>query len=264
MQGLAEADVGLFVIDARGGITPADQELADELRRQDKPILLVANKCEGRLAEAQVGRGLVAWAWASRCRSRPSMATASPTCWRRSQPYLGRARAEPAEAADQAPTGAPLRLAVIGRPNAGKSSLVNRLIDEERLLTGPEPGLTRDSVTIAADLAGPRRSSWSTRRACAARPRSTAKLEKLSTSATLRALKFAEVVALVVDATMPLERQDLTIARLVAAGRPGAGRRAQQMGPDRGPQRGDGRDPPRARPASWPTSGACPASRSRP
>jgi GTP-binding protein len=107
-----------------------------------------------------------------------------------------------------------LRLAVVGRPNAGKSSLINRLIAEDRLLTGPEPGLTRDSVTLPlvwegrrvdlVDTAGLRRKA-----------RVEAKLEKLSTSATLRSLKMAEVVVLVADATMALERQDLTIARLV-------------------------------------------------
>ena len=103
---------------------------------------------------------------------------------------------------------------MIGRPNAGKSSLINRLIDEDRLLTGPEPGLTRDSITLRlswrgreielVDTAGLRRKA-----------KVAEKLEKLSTSATLRTLKFAEVVALIVDATAPLERQDLTIARLV-------------------------------------------------
>ena len=107
-----------------------------------------------------------------------------------------------------------MRLAVVGRPNAGKSSLINRLLDQDRLLTGPEPGLTRDSVALRlsyqgreielVDTAGLRRKA-----------KVAAKLEKMSTSATLRALKFAEVVALVVDATAPLERQELTIARLV-------------------------------------------------
>jgi GTP-binding protein len=119
-----------------------------------------------------------------------------------------------AEGSAEAELARPLKLAVIGRPNAGKSSLVNRLLDRDQLLTGPEPGLTRDSITLRlayggreielVDTAGLRRKA-----------KVAAKLEKLSTSAALRELKFAEVVALVVDATVPLERQDLTLARLV-------------------------------------------------
>ena len=210
MQGLAEADVGLFVVDARSGVTTADQEIAEELRRQNRPILLLANKCEGRLAESQAAEG---WALGL---GEPMPVSGEhgdgiPDLLAALEPYLG-AAAEPAPAEAEA---RPLRLAVIGRPNAGKSSLVNRLIDEERMLTGPEPGLTRDSVSIRlswqgrtielVDTAGLRRKA-----------RVDAKLEKLSTSATLRSLKFADVVALMIDATMPLERQDLTIARLVA------------------------------------------------
>ncbi len=210
MQGLAEADVGLFVVDARSGVTTADQEIAEELRRQNRPILLLANKCEGRLAESQAAEG---WALGL---GEPMPVSGEhgdgiPDLLAALEPYLG-ASDEPAPAE---PETRPLRLAVIGRPNAGKSSLVNRLIDEERMLTGPEPGLTRDSVSIRlswqgrtielVDTAGLRRKA-----------RVDAKLEKLSTSATLRSLKFADVVALMVDATMPLERQDLTIARLVA------------------------------------------------
>jgi GTPase len=225
MQGLAEADVGLFVIDARLGVTPTDQEVAEALRRQKKPVLLVANKCEGRLAESQAaeawtlglgeplpvsgehGDGIPDLLLALR----PLLAAPAP-------PELARVLAEPVEAAgetaEEGTPDRPLKLAVIGRPNAGKSSLINRLIDEDRLLTGPEPGLTRDSITLRlswrgreielVDTAGLRRKA-----------KVAEKLEKLSTSATLRTLKFAEVVALVVDATMPLERQDLTIARLV-------------------------------------------------
>jgi GTP-binding protein len=223
MQGLAEADVGLFVIDARLGITPADQEIAEELRRQKKPVLLVANKCEGRLAESQAaeawtlglgeplpvssehGDGIPDLLLALR----PLLAKQG----QRSPAETGAEAGEPAADAEAEP-GRPLRLAVIGRPNAGKSSLINRLIDEDRLLTGPEPGLTRDSITLRlswrgreielVDTAGLRRKA-----------KVAEKLEKLSTSATLRTLKFAEVVALIVDATMPLERQNLTIARLV-------------------------------------------------
>ncbi len=218
MQGLAEADVGLFVVDARAGVTPADEEIAEGLRRQDKPILLLANKCEGRLAGAQAAE---AWALGL---GEPLPVSAEhgdgiPDLLAALEPHLVPEATEPAP--DPAAGGEepdrparPLRLAIVGRPNAGKSSLVNRLIDEERLLTGPEPGLTRDSVAVPlawrgraielVDTAGLRRKA-----------RVAGRLEKMSISATLQALKFAEVVVLVIDATSPLERQDLTIARLV-------------------------------------------------
>jgi GTP-binding protein len=216
MLGLDEANVGLLVIDARGGITAADRDLADELRRQKKPVILIANKCEGRLAEAQLAE---AWSLGL---GEPLPVSAEhgdgiPDLLLAVAPYL--TAPEPTDVAaeavaDDAESAKPLRLAVIGRPNAGKSSLINRLIAQDRLLIGPEPGLTRDSVTLRlnyqgrpielVDTAGLRRKA-----------KVAAKLEKLSTSATLQALKFAEVVALVVDATAPLERQDLTIARLV-------------------------------------------------
>ena len=157
MQGLAEADVGLFVIDAAPGITPADQELADELRRQDKPVLLVANKCEGRLAAAQLAEAwslglgeplpVSARAWRRHPRPARRCDPAAPAC-------ADRGRAGTAERDEEAER--PLRLAVIGRPNAGKSTLINRLIDEDRLLTGPEPGLTRDSITLRLDWRGRR------------------------------------------------------------------------------------------------------------
>jgi GTPase len=217
MEGLDEADVGLFVVDARAGVTAADQDLADEFRRQRKPVLLVANKCEGRLAEAQLGE---AWSLGL---GEPLPVSAEhgdgiPDLLLALAPYLKKAdpppsAADPGEEEPAAEPARPLRLAVVGRPNAGKSSLINRLIDQDRLLTGPEPGLTRDSIAVRlsyrgreielVDTAGLRRKA-----------KVAAKLEKLSTSASLRALKFAEVVVLVVDATMALERQDLTIARL--------------------------------------------------
>jgi GTP-binding protein len=220
MIGLDEAVVGLFVIDARGGITAADRDLADELRRQKKPVILIANKCEGRVAESQLGE---AWALGL---GEPLPVSAEhgdgiPDLLLALAPYLREPEAqEPAtEAADEAVGDdvrpvKPLRLAVIGRPNAGKSSLINRLIAQDRLLTGPEPGLTRDSITLRLDYHG-RQIELVDTAGLRRKAKVEAKLEKLSTSATLHSLKFAEVVALVVDATAPLERQDLTIARLV-------------------------------------------------
>jgi GTP-binding protein len=211
LQGLSEADVGLLVVDVRAGITAADEEIAVELRRQAKPILLVANKCEGRLATAQSNE---AWELGL---GEPLPVSAEhgdgiPDLLAAIEQRLGEADVEgevPASEPDR-----PLRLAVVGRPNAGKSSLVNRLIDEDRLLTGPEPGLTRDSITLPLSWQG-RRIDLVDTAGLRRKAKVEAKLEKLSTSATLQALKMAEVVVLVVDATMALERQDLTIAHLV-------------------------------------------------
>lgn len=221
MTGLAEADAGVFVVDARSGITPADAELAAELRRQRKPILLVANKAESAVAQVQaseawsLGLGEPLLVSAEHGDGIPDLLEAlAPYITPEGLPERPESSATPPSddiAPDEPPR--PLRLAIVGRPNAGKSSLINRLIDEERLLTGPEPGLTRDSVSIVwswdgrrielVDTAGLRRKA-----------KVADRLEKLSTSASLRALKMADVVVLVTDATTPLERQDLTIARL--------------------------------------------------
>lgn len=232
LQGLEEARVGLFLIDARAGVTALDREIAELLRRQPKPVLLVANKCEGRagglgLAEAyelglgepiaisaEHGEGLAQLADALRpLLNENGQATAEAPEDRLSR--APRSGSEPggqplAEGAEEEFRG-PLRLAVVGRPNVGKSSLINALLKSERLLTGPEPGLTRDAVRIAwewqgraielVDTAGLRKKA-----------RIEAPLEKLSVSATLRAIREAQVVLLLLDAERPLEHQDATIA----------------------------------------------------
>jgi GTP-binding protein len=232
LQGLEEADVGLFLVDARAGVTALDREIADLLRRQPKPILVLANKCEGRaggsgLAEAfelglgepiaisaEHGEGLVELADALR----PLLAEPASEAAGEGEPMPADRTAPPiasgdegGEAADEEAQRGPLRLAVVGRPNVGKSSLVNALLRSERLLTGPEPGLTRDAVRIAwewqgravelVDTAGLRKKA-----------RIEAPLEKLSASATIRAIREADVVLLLLDAERPLEHQDATIA----------------------------------------------------
>lgn len=208
------ADLVLFVVDARAGITPADAHFAQWLRRQGKPVLLVANKAEGRVAStslldayslglgdpvgvsAEHGEGVADLMAEIADRLPPPEPEAAPEL----------------DADD--PTR-PLKLAIVGRPNAGKSTLMNRLLGEDRMLTGPEPGLTRDaiSVTLAdregrpielVDTAGLRR-----------RARIEAALEKMSTSASIEALKMAEVVVLVLDAVDGIHDQDLQIARLI-------------------------------------------------
>jgi GTPase len=207
---LAEADVALLVIDAREGVTEADRHFADWLRRSRKPVVLVANKTEGRATLPGVGESY-----------RLGLGDPVPV-----SAEHGEGLAELYErlrlfAADQPQDAAPaahdkpLQLAIVGRPNVGKSTLANRLIGEERLLTGPEAGITRDAIAIdwawgdrpvrLVDTAGLRR-----------RSRVAGKLEELTVSDALRAIRFAETVVLVLDALQPFERQDLTIARLVA------------------------------------------------
>lgn len=226
-EGLEEADVGLFLIDARAGITPADEEIADLLRRSSKPVLLVANKCEGRAAVAgaaeawSLGLGEPVWVSAEHGEGLVDLADALRPILAAAAGASGESTQEPEEVAAQETDGDDeeitgprrVRFSVVGRPNVGKSSLINRLIDRERLLTGPEPGLTRDSVNVVwqwqdreielVDTAGLRR-----------RSRIDKQVEKLSASATVRSIRSTHVVVLVLDATVPLEHQDTTIANL--------------------------------------------------
>ncbi|MBV8493827.1 MAG: ribosome biogenesis GTPase Der [Alphaproteobacteria bacterium] len=209
---LAESDVALLVIDARAGLTPLDQHFARWLRRGGKPVILVANKAEGRQAVGGIdeayGLGL----------GEPVAISALNgeglgELYDRLQPQAG--DADGGAGAPEVPEDKPLQLAIVGRPNVGKSTLVNRLLGAERMLTGPEPGITRDAITIdwtwdgrairLVDTAGLRR-----------RSRVEDRLERLSTADTRRAVAYAGTVILVLDALQPLERQDLTIANMVA------------------------------------------------
>jgi GTP-binding protein len=213
---LAEADVALMLIDAKSGLTALDRHFARWLRRQDTPVILVANKCEGLAAES-----LASEAWGLGLG--PPVAISAQNgegLGDLAAALLPFAPAEDDAAAGARLEGRPLRLAIAGRPNVGKSSLINRLLEDERLLTGPEPGLTRDAVAISwlwrgraielVDTAGLRR------RARIA----PGGLEQLSTKSALAALREADVVVLMVDASAPLEQQDITIANRVAeAGR---------------------------------------------
>ncbi len=210
-RALGGADVVLFLIDARAGVTPVDRHFAARLRRRGLPTLLIANKTEGRAGAAglidayELGLGEPIAISAEHGEGMAEVYEAL-------RPLIeGSAAAEEA-AQPEAPK--PLQLAVVGRPNVGKSTLVNRLLGEERLLTGPEAGITRDAIAVEwrwrgkpvrlVDTAGLRRKA-----------KVEEKLEKLSVTDTLRAIRFAEVVVLVIDAEQMLERQDLAIARLV-------------------------------------------------
>jgi len=217
-RSLDMADVALLVVDARAGVTPADRHFARWLRRSGKPVILVANKAEGRAALGELGDAYTLGL------GDPVAISAQhgeglAELYERLLPFAAEpagaaAGEEPASEAEGA-REKPLQLAIVGRPNVGKSTLVNRLLGDERVLTGPEPGITRDAIAIdwswrgrpvrLIDTAGMRR-----------RARIEARLERLSVADTLRAVRFAETVILATDALQPLERQDLTIANLVA------------------------------------------------
>ncbi|WP_299842862.1 ribosome biogenesis GTPase Der [uncultured Jannaschia sp.] len=222
------ADAALFVVDARTGITPADEVFADILRRKGHPVLLAANKAEGRQGEAGMfeafslglgepvgisaehGEGMADLA----AMLRPLIAEKDAAPAEEAEADVDLEEDDEGEEADWAPTEKrPLKIAVVGRPNAGKSTLINRIIGEERLLTGPEAGITRDSISLNFDWEGVPTRLFDTA-GMRKRAKVVEKLEKLSVSDGLRAVKFAEVVVVLLDAEIPFETQDLRIADL--------------------------------------------------
>lgn len=228
-EAITAADVVLFVVDARTGIVPTDEHFADLLRKSTTPIILVANKAEGKAGEVGLYEAF-GLGFGEPVALSAEHGEGMAQLYEALLPFVDEAK-EQEEQGDVAltdvdieegeaeePAGSrerPLRVAIVGRPNAGKSTLINKILGEERLLTGPEAGITRDSISVEwewrnrhlkiFDTAGIRRKA-----------RVQEKLEKLSVADALRAIRFAEVVIVTLDALIPFEKQDLQIIDLVA------------------------------------------------
>jgi GTP-binding protein len=206
-----EADAALLLIDARAGITPLDEEIARWLRSETRPVVLAANKAEGRSGEAGILEAF-SLGFGEPIGISAEHGEGIADLFEHLQPHLER---EPDEAEGDAADG-PLKLAIVGRPNAGKSTLINRMLREDRLITGPEAGITRDSIAIEWSWSSPSGEARPVRLIDTAGMRRRAKiedkLEKLAVADARRAIDFAEVVILLLDGTRGLEAQDLRIA----------------------------------------------------
>ncbi|HZG09976.1 MAG TPA: ribosome biogenesis GTPase Der [Allosphingosinicella sp.] len=212
-----EADAALFLIDSRAGVTPLDEEIARWLRSEKTPVILAANKAEGRAGEAGMFEAY-SLGFGEPIAMSAEHGEGVVDLFEHLRPHIE--REEPEEEEEQGEESErPLKLAIVGRPNAGKSTLINRILEEERLITGPEAGITRDSISIDWEWRSPDGRQRQVRLIDTAGMRKRAKvqdkLEKLSVADGRRAVEFAEVVVLLLDATLGLEAQDLKIADYV-------------------------------------------------
>jgi len=224
---LEGAAVALFMIDARAGVTPLDEHIARWLRTSGTPVVLLANKAEGRAADPGIMEAF-ALGFDEPVAFSAEHGQGLADLFEAIRPYVERdeeSEAFESEGDDQeADDNAPLKLAIVGRPNAGKSTLINRFLGQERLITGPEAGITRDSIAIDYRWPSPDGRIRDVRLIDTAGMRKRAKvqdkLEKLSVADALHAVDFAEVVVLLLDATLGLEAQDLRIAdKVLSEGR---------------------------------------------
>jgi GTPase len=224
-QAIAVADLVLFVIDSRDGVTAADSAFARIARHSGKPVVLVANKAEGRqgangiLDAFSLGLGEPIAISAEHGEGIGDLAADIIAALGLQMPAPSKKKrrgddADPAEPPEKPERVKPIRVAIVGRPNAGKSTLVNALLGEDRMITGPEPGLTRDSVSSDLDYKGRLIRLFDTA-GLRRKAKITEAAEKLSASDAVRAIRFAEVVVLLIDAERPFEHQDLTIGHRV-------------------------------------------------
>jgi len=233
-----EADAVLFVIDAKAGITPDDIEFAQIVRKFSKPIILVANKSEARGADAglydayRLGLGEPCAISAEHGQGLPDLRDVIVDVIGKEKAFAEEDAAEAFrpesigalvgedvsdeedEVIPEYDTSKPLQIAIVGRPNAGKSTLINTMLGQDRLLTGPEAGITRDSISVEWEWRGRSVKLFDTA-GLRRKARVQEKLEKLSVADGLRAIRFAEVVIIVLDATIPFEKQDLQIIDLI-------------------------------------------------